>query len=174
MPRVHSCAALLACSVMLLVLERPAHAEGDSLRLTRAQVQERAVGQSAEMVRRLAVRTQTRLLERESYPFNPEVSVEVTGTPAPWSGTDYARRIMLEQELDLRGERRARGAAPGGRPLPLPTGSMESVLKRSRPKSMESTAAISWRSAGRRCLRGCAIVLVTLGPRRNTPGAARL
>ena len=111
MPRVHNCAALLACSVMLLVLERPAHAEGDSLRLTRAQVQERAVGQSAEMVRRLAVRTQTRLLERESYPFNPEVSVEVTGTPAPWSGTDYARRIMLEQELDLRGERRARRSA---------------------------------------------------------------
>ncbi len=111
MPRVHNCAVLLACSAMLLVPERPAHGEGDSLRLSRSQVQERAVVHSTEIARRLAVRTQARRLERESYPFNPEVSVEVTGTPSPWSGTDYTRRIMLEQELDLRGERRARRSA---------------------------------------------------------------
>ena len=42
MPRVHNCAALLACSVMLLVPERPAHGQGDSLRLSRSEVQQRA------------------------------------------------------------------------------------------------------------------------------------
>lgn len=50
-------------------------------------------------------------------PANPVLSVELEGSPGPWSGRDYTRRLSLEQEFDLRGERGARRdafAAGGG------------------------------------------------------------
>lgn len=99
---------LLAFSAALLVHERPALAQGDSLRLSRSEARERALAQSTEIARRSAARGEARQLAKFPYLHNPEFSIEIEGTPTPWSSTDYTRRIVLEQEIDLRGERRAR------------------------------------------------------------------
>jgi len=56
----------------------------------------------------MAARSEARRLENVPYPHNPEVSVDFEGVTAPWSSKEYTRRVLLEQELDLRGERRAR------------------------------------------------------------------
>lgn len=100
--------ALLALLVVLIAQERPAQAQGDSLRLSRAAAQERALAHSTELARRGAARMEARQLGRVSYPYNPELSVEIEGVPSPWSSAEYTRRIVVEQEIDLRGERRAR------------------------------------------------------------------
>ncbi len=42
------------------------------------------------------------------YPTNPVLSVELEGSPSPWSSREYTRRIAVDQEIDLRGERAAR------------------------------------------------------------------
>ena len=99
---------LLALSAALLVQERAALAQDDSLRLTRSEAQERALAHSTEILRRSAARGEARQLTAVPYLHNPEISVEIEGTSTPWSSTDYTRRIVLEQEIDLRGERRAR------------------------------------------------------------------
>ena len=101
-------ALLLAFSVVLLVHERPVQAQVDSLRLNRNEASERALIHSTEFARRAAAAIEARQLARVPYLHNPEISIEIEGTPAPWSSTDYTRRILLEQEVDLRGERRAR------------------------------------------------------------------
>ncbi len=99
---------LLALSITLLVQDHAALAQVDSLRLSRSGARERALAHSTEMERRSAARGEARKLAGLPYLHNPEISVEIEGTPAPWSGTDFTRRIVLEQEFDLRGERRAR------------------------------------------------------------------
>ncbi len=99
---------LLVFSSALLMDARLVLAQGDSLRLSRREVQERALAHSTEIARRVAAQMEARRLARVSSLHNPEISAEIEGTPSPWSGTDYTRRIHLEQEIDLRGERRAR------------------------------------------------------------------
>lgn len=99
---------LLAFSVVLLLHERPVQAQVDSLRLNRYEAQQRALTHSAEIARLAAAGIHARALMRAPYLHRPEVSLEMQGTPTPWSSTDYTRRILLEQEIDLRGERRAR------------------------------------------------------------------
>ncbi|MEP7028649.1 MAG: TolC family protein [Candidatus Eisenbacteria bacterium] len=49
-----------------------------------------------------------RLRDIAPYPTNPVVSLEVEGAGSPFSSRDYTRRLSIEQELDLRGERSAR------------------------------------------------------------------
>lgn len=94
--------------ILLLVWVRAAHSQPDSVRWTRAAAQDRARQISPEIPRREAVRAQAGRLERVSYLPNPEVSVEADGSPVPWSGKEYSRRITVEQEIDLRGEGPAR------------------------------------------------------------------
>jgi cobalt-zinc-cadmium efflux system outer membrane protein len=98
----------LTFSAVLLVHGRPVQAQGDSLRLSRIEAQQRALGHAAELIRGPAVRGEAAALGRVPYSYNPEISVEVEGTPAPWANQDFTRRVRLEQEIDLRGERQAR------------------------------------------------------------------
>lgn len=86
----------------------PVEAQVDSLRVTRPEAVRRALEGSPEAARLIAARREAARLGRVPYPHNPEISVELEGTPAPWSSREYTRRVLLEQELDLRGERRAR------------------------------------------------------------------
>lgn len=99
---------MVICSAALLSHAQPARAQADSLSLSRAQAQERALVRSTELARRSAARLQARRLVRVAYPYNPEISVEIEGANAPWTSAEYVRRVVLEQEFDLRGERRAR------------------------------------------------------------------
>lgn len=98
----------LALTVAALFNQVAAHAQGDSLRLTRREAQERALGHAVELTSRAAAVTQARRLSRAPYPHNPELSVDLEGTRTPWSSQEYTRRVRVEQEIDLRGERGAR------------------------------------------------------------------
>jgi outer membrane protein, heavy metal efflux system len=104
----HRYGIALMISAALCVPGRPVQAQGDSLRLSRTEAQERALGRSGELIRRAAARAEARRLGRVRYPHNPEVSVEVEGAPSPWSNREYTRRVRFEQEIDLRGEGRGR------------------------------------------------------------------
>lgn len=95
--------------ILLLASVRAAHSQPDSIRWTRAAAQDRALRVSPELARGEAVLAEGSRLERVGHLYNPELSVEAEGAPAPWSSRGYTRRIAIEQELDLRGERRARG-----------------------------------------------------------------
>lgn len=108
MPRRHKYVIVLACSAALLIHQRSVLAQGESLSLTRAQAQERALARSTELARRVGARREAGRLARVAYPFNPGISFEMEGANSPWSSAEYTRRVTLEQELDLRGERRAR------------------------------------------------------------------
>jgi len=77
--------------------------------LTRAQAVDMALARSAELEQLQRSGELARRLSRVSpYPLNPVVSVELEGTSSPLSSQEYLRRVSLEQELDLRGERGAR------------------------------------------------------------------
>jgi outer membrane protein TolC len=83
--------------------------DAQTVLLSRDQVIERALARSTEVARlRQTAVAGTRLAGATQYPANPVVSVELEGTPGPWSGQEYSRRVALEQEIDLRGERGAR------------------------------------------------------------------
>ncbi|MEO5618257.1 MAG: TolC family protein [Candidatus Eisenbacteria bacterium] len=91
----------------LVILVAPAFADARGT-LSRAEMVARALtlsGGPAE--RRAAMETAARL--RRRLPIsNPELSIELEGAPQPFSGREYTRRLRLEQELDLRGQRGAR------------------------------------------------------------------
>lgn len=99
---------ILALAATASVSAAPAGAQVDSVRVSRSEAVRRALEASPEVARRIAARNEAARLGRVPYLHNPEVSVEVEGTPAPWSSGEYTRRVLVEQELDLRGERRAR------------------------------------------------------------------
>ncbi len=95
-------------SAALLAPARWVHAQGDSLRLSRTEAQERALAHSGELARRSTASVEARRLQRAPYPHLPDVTFGIEGTPAPWSSGEYRRRVSLEQQIDLRGERRGR------------------------------------------------------------------
>ena len=100
---------VLMLTISAAVPSGSARAQQDTLRLTRGDVRERAVANASDLTGRRAAVEEARRLAQRRYPFNPEVSVEAEGVSAPWSNREYTRRLRLEQEIDLRGERGARG-----------------------------------------------------------------
>ncbi len=96
---------LVASAVLACAIAATSHAET----LTRAEAVDRALERSAELS---GMRATGRLADRLSgiapYPSNPVVTLEVEGAGSPFSSRDYTRRLSIEQELDLRGERSAR------------------------------------------------------------------
>jgi len=98
----------LMLTVVALFGQSAVYAQGDSLRLTRSEAQYRARAHAVELTSRAAAVTHARQLSRAPYPYNPELSVDLDGTGTPWSSQEYTRRVRVEQEIDLRGERGAR------------------------------------------------------------------
>lgn len=79
--------------------------------LTRAEAVNMALARSAELGQLQGAGDLARQLSRIGpYPFNPVISAELEGASSPLSSREYVRRLSLEQEVDLRGERRARRA----------------------------------------------------------------
>ena len=99
----------LAMAAVLVGVSTQAPAEAAGVSWSREEVITRALEQSVELVElgQRAERTSA-AAGISQYPWNPVFSVELEGSPAPWSGNDYTRRLLLEQELDVRGEREAR------------------------------------------------------------------
>lgn len=105
MSRLPSAVVIAALAV---TLPGPARAAADSLRLDRRAAQQRAVARAADLAGLREGLAGARAVRAVPYPHNPEVALEIEGEGAPWSGRASTRRIRLEQELDLRGERGAR------------------------------------------------------------------
>ena len=77
--------------------------------MTRSQAVDRALASSTELAHmRTTGELARRLGKIGPYPANPIVAAEIEGAPSPLSSREYTRRLTLEQEIDLRGERRAR------------------------------------------------------------------
>ena len=108
MSRHHSTGMALMLTVAALFNQGAVYAQDDSLRLTRSEAQERGLANAAELTSRAAASRQARLLSRVPFVHNPEISVDFEGTGTPWSNQEYTRRVRIEQEIDLRGERSAR------------------------------------------------------------------
>ncbi len=128
----------------------------------------RALEQSGELMelRRRAERA-TAPEGVSQYPWNPVFSVELEGSPAPWSGREYTRRLSLDQELDVRGERDARLQAFGAGTSVL----REEVKSREQEIAADIDEAVSgWLVARRRLdLLGPALVQArSLGQRAQT------
>ena len=84
--------------------------------LTRTEAVNMALARSAELGQLQRTGELARQLSRIGpYPFNPVISAELEGTLSPLSSQEYVRRLSLEQEVDLRGERRARRTVGAGR-----------------------------------------------------------
>ena len=97
----------VAFSMAMLMTSVPAYAE--TAVLTRSEAVDLAVTRSAELGQLRSTSELARQLSRTGpYPFNPIFSAELEGTSSPFSSREYVRRLAVEQELDLRGERSAR------------------------------------------------------------------
>ncbi len=96
-------------ATLLLVAGAASRAEASVDSFGREELIDRALDQSAELagLRQRADRG-TRPVGTAPFAAHPVLSVEFEGSPGPWSGRDYTRRLSLEQEFDLRGERVAR------------------------------------------------------------------
>lgn len=101
------------CALLLLVLasgfgEAKAQPPLPALPLSRMAAADRALVVSAELQARLVVEEQARAGAAVPHLFNPQVRLEAEGDRAGFGTRDYLRRLSVEQELDLRGERAAR------------------------------------------------------------------
>lgn len=97
----------LVIAAFAVTLAGPARAATDSLRLDRGAARERALDRAADLGGLRDGVAAARAARAVPYPHPPAIALEIEGAGAPWSGRDYARRVRLEQELDLRGERGA-------------------------------------------------------------------
>lgn len=95
----------------ILTLGGSAAAGTDAAEVTlgREELIDRVLERSGELagLRERAERG-TRPFAGAPYPANPVLAVELEGSQGPWSGRNYTRKLSLEQEIDVRGERGAR------------------------------------------------------------------
>jgi outer membrane protein TolC len=99
----------LAMAALLVGGSAEALAQAAGVSWSREDLITRALERSGELVElRQRAERAAAAAGASQYPWNPIFSVELEGSPAPWSGREYTRRLSLEQELDVRGERGAR------------------------------------------------------------------
>ena len=81
----------------------------DSLTLSRRDVTERAIAAAADLEHfQAAVRAASSLTRIPALVSSPVLTVESEGSPSPFSGSEYTRRLSLDQEIDFRGQKGAR------------------------------------------------------------------
>lgn len=81
----------------------------DSLTISRREAVERALTAVGDVARfQSAVRAAEALARTPALVSNPVIGAESEGAGSPFSGSDYTRRLTLEQEIDLAGQGKAR------------------------------------------------------------------
>lgn len=102
----------LAMATLLLFGWNGTPAEAARVSFSREGFTDHVLERSGELAGlRQRVELASRGAGSSQYPTNPVLSVELEGSATPWSNRDYTRRIMAEQEIDVRGERSARRKA---------------------------------------------------------------
>ena len=95
--------------IAALVSASSAQRAPDSLAVSRAEATDRALASAADLGHfQAAVRAASALERVPLLVSNPVLGVESEGRSTPFSSREYTRRISLDQEIDLRGQRRAR------------------------------------------------------------------
>ena len=100
---------LSLCGPLLLASALTVPAVGSAAPpLSRADAVRRALSQSRDLVSLESADSMARRAADVPRLLNPVARLELDGEHAGFGGADYSRRIGIEQELDLRGERGAR------------------------------------------------------------------
>lgn len=119
-----------------------------ALTLSRSDAVARATVGAADLAQlRRAHAVAAGALRDVPYSTNPVLSVESEGASSPFSAREYSRRVTLEQEIDLRGERSARRRV-GGAAIAV---SVADVGARQQEIAADVDEAVGrWLVAGRR------------------------